>query len=203
MVKRIVCFLCYLTIFFGVCFGNQPLEPQSESVIRLSGKNVKTNKIMFAKIRSNHKKKHFHTSKCTWSCTKFVYYWYIRDSSQNFVVQLNKYQTDLYLLELSHKMTNVCWLISDFLPALDCSCMHLKLFCTSKTDFKSSMCYNYNKCRCQYYNGLLSKLLNNYSSQNSQKWIKLKNKTYVHFCTNNTESCESKQSNPRTNGDPQ
>ena len=82
-----------------------------------------------------------------------------------------------------------CWLISDFLPALDCSCMHLKLFCTSKTDFKSSMCYNYNKCRCQYYNGLLSKLLNNYSSQNSQKWIKLKNKTYVHFCTNNPESC--------------
>ena len=64
MVKPIVCFLCYLTIFFRVCFGNQPLEPQLESVIRLSGENVKNNKIIFAKIRSNHKKKHFHTSKC-------------------------------------------------------------------------------------------------------------------------------------------
>ena len=38
-------------------------------------------------------------------------------------VQLNKYQTDLYHLELSHQMTNVCLLISDFLPAFDCSCM--------------------------------------------------------------------------------
>ena len=39
------------------------------------------------------------------------------------LLQLNKYQTDLYLLELSHQMTNVCLLISDFLPAFDCSCM--------------------------------------------------------------------------------
>ena len=38
------------------------------------------------------------------------------------LLQLNKYQTDLYLLELSHQMTNVCLLISDFLPAFDCSC---------------------------------------------------------------------------------
>ena len=59
MVKKIVSFLCYLTILFRVCFGNQPLEPQLESVIKLSGKNVKNNKIMFAKIRSNHKKSIF------------------------------------------------------------------------------------------------------------------------------------------------
>ena len=37
--------------------------------------------------------------------------------------KLNRYQTDLYFLELSHQMTNVCLLISDFLPAFDCSCM--------------------------------------------------------------------------------
>ena len=38
-------------------------------------------------------------------------------------LQLNKYQTDLYLLELSHQMTNVCLLISDFLPIFDWSCL--------------------------------------------------------------------------------
>ena len=62
MVKRIVCFLSYLTIFFRVCLGNQSLEPQLESVIILSGKNVKNNKILLAKIRFNHKKQHFHAS---------------------------------------------------------------------------------------------------------------------------------------------
>ena len=44
-------------------------------------------------------------------------------STYDFTLQLNKYQTDLYLLELSHQMTNVCLLISDFLPIFDCSCM--------------------------------------------------------------------------------
>ena len=38
-------------------------------------------------------------------------------------VQLNRYQAYLYLLESSHQMTNVCLLISDFLPPFDCSCM--------------------------------------------------------------------------------
>ena len=39
-------------------------------------------------------------------------------------------------------------------------------------------------------------LVNNYSSQKkSQNWIKLKNKTYIHFCTNNTESCICYNSN--------
>ena len=63
--------------------------------------------------------------------------------------------------------------------------------------FKSSTCYNHNKCMFTQQ-PVLSKPLNNYSSQKSQNWIKLKDKTYVHFYTNNTEICESKQSNPQT-----
>ena len=38
-------------------------------------------------------------------------------------ITAKRYQTDLYLLESSHQMTNVYLLISDFLPAFDCSCM--------------------------------------------------------------------------------
>ena len=54
----------------------------------------------------------------------------------------------------------------------------LKLFLKVEASFKSTMCYDHTgTCICY---GLHKK---------SQNWIKLKNKTYVHFCTNNTESC--------------
>ena len=49
--------------------------------------------------------------------TKFEYF------HKNKYVQLNKYQADLYLLQLSHQMTDVCLLISYFLSAFDCSGM--------------------------------------------------------------------------------
>ena len=38
-------------------------------------------------------------------------------------VQLNKYQTDVYFLELSHQMTNDCLLIFGFLLVFDCFCV--------------------------------------------------------------------------------
>ena len=55
-------------------------------------------------------------------------------------LQLNKYQADLYLFELSHQMNNVCQSISDFLPTFDCSPMvgNIKLFCTSKNQNKNN-----------------------------------------------------------------
>ena len=43
--------------------------------------------------------------------------------------------------------------------------LHLLTNHSSRPGFKSSMCYDHNKCRFQYYIGLLSKPLNNYSSQ--------------------------------------
>ena len=63
------------------------------------------------------------TNVCTFVENSLLSVGLIDDNQINFYVQLNKYQTDLYLLELSHQMTNVCLLISDFLPAFDCSCM--------------------------------------------------------------------------------
>ena len=39
------------------------------------------------------------------------------------MVQLDKYPTDPYVLELSHQMMNVCLLISDFLPTFYFSCI--------------------------------------------------------------------------------
>ena len=55
-------------------------------------------------------------------------------------VQLNKYQTDLYLLELSHQMTNVCLLISENLPRFEkiCSNGNIKLFWPSKNQNKNN-----------------------------------------------------------------
>ena len=40
-----------------------------------------------------------------------------------YLLQLNRYQRDLYLLKLSRQMTNVCLLIFIFLTFFDCSCM--------------------------------------------------------------------------------
>ena len=45
-------------------------------------------------------------------------FWPIWQTKYASAVQLNKYETDLYLLELSHQMTNDCLLISRFLPIL-------------------------------------------------------------------------------------
>ena len=53
-------------------------------------------------------------------------------------VQLNKCQTDLYLLELSHQMTNVCLLISDFLLVFDCSFMLETLNCSAHLKIKAN-----------------------------------------------------------------
>ena len=68
----------------------------------------------------------------------------------------------------------------------------------SQSGYKSFMCYDHNKCRFQYYNGLLSKSLIHYSSQKKSELNQAKNQNIHSFlCTNNIESCE-KQSNPRT-----
>ena len=48
---------------------------------------------------------------------------------------------------------------------LDHSSSFLANKASFKPGFKSSMCYDHNKCRFQYYNGLLSKPLSNYSLQ--------------------------------------
>ena len=51
-------------------------------------------------------------------------------------LKLNEYQTDLYILELWHQITNVCLLISDFLLFLHVG--NIKLFCTSKSQNKNN-----------------------------------------------------------------
>ena len=63
---------------------------------------------------------------------------YICTSNLEFPSQLNKYQTNLYLLELSHQMTNVCLLISDFWLFLHVG--NIKLFCTCKNQNKKQFC---------------------------------------------------------------
>ena len=81
-----------------------------------------------------------------------------------FVKTCDEYQTDLYLLELSHQMTDFCLLISDFLPVFDCSCHvgNIKLFCTSKNQNKNNSVF---LC-CKYFQILVNfqKSTNNFMS---------------------------------------
>ena len=54
-----------------------------------------------------------------------------------FVIQLNKYQKDLYFFESSQQMTNDdCLLISGFLPIFDCSCVLGTKNCSASLNFK-------------------------------------------------------------------
>ena len=55
-----------------------------------------------------------------------------------YILQLNKYQTDLYLLELSHQMTNVCLLISENLPRFEKIC---------DTGTQNCFCFDFQMCR--------------------------------------------------------
>ena len=75
-----------------------------------------------------------------WASNTVLYYYcvYYKIQWNSLYIQLNKYQTDHYLLELSHQITNVCLMISDFFTHF-CLFLHVgntKLFCTSKNQNK-------------------------------------------------------------------